>query len=68
MTGAFGCWHSGSETMPSSGFMHCPITGEMIRGTRAQMRQYAKDMTFLGWHVRPKGKVTAGFSARRIGV
>ena len=62
MTGRFGVWWE----MDGGGWMHCPISGERIRGTRVQMRQYAKDMTILGWHARPKGKAATGFSARRL--
>jgi hypothetical protein len=59
LTMNYGVMHEGD-------WMHCPITGARIEGTRAQMRQYARDMSFLGWHVRPKGKPTVGFDARPL--
>lgn len=59
MTARYGVQHNGS-------WMHCPISGTRITGTRAQMRQYAKDMTYLGFFIRPNGEPSTGFACRRL--
>lgn len=42
---AFGVW-------AGEGWMHCPLTGSQIRGSRKQMRQYARDMNCLTQYIR----------------
>lgn len=62
----FGVWAPKGVLGVEGGWMHCPISGEQIRGSRVRMRQYAKDMNYLGFHVRPKGKATIGFVCRKL--
>lgn len=51
---------------PDGDWMHCPITGARIVGSRARMRLYAKDMNLLGWHIRLKSSPAAGFVCRKL--
>ncbi len=61
---SFGVWAVDAD---GAGWLHCPIFGTQIRGSRSRMRQYAQDMTALTYWIRPRGrKIRAAFQARRL--
>lgn len=62
MTGRYAVWHP----TDGGGFMHCPISGDQIRGSRKRMRQYAKDMNFMCRFIRIKGVPVAGYVCRPV--
>lgn len=61
MAGNFGVWAVDAD---GSAWMHCPLRGSIIRGSRRRMRLYAADMAII---CRAR-LIKARFSARRLPV
>jgi hypothetical protein len=36
-------------------WVHCPISGRRIEGSKKRMQQYAADLNMLGLYVQPNG-------------